>query len=392
MAYSLHWYRLILQTVLLITTMRRRVSKGTRKTAPTVTYDNIAPGKPTQQQKQEDSLARWSQRLKFGLRLFLGLNLCALCALWFVDLFIALYRSPSSEQTIKDLWLESSYRLNEETLDPLVRPLWLPLDLDTETVQYLSHTRPIPLYAHWLRKQLALHFTFSQWDAQAIVGGNPLHVLTSAHIDKLLGPKRQGKEEFRILDVGAGDGHVTQHFSVRFHHITCMESSYWTRRLLKKRRRPNGESLCNEVIDKLPDRAEQFDVISMLNVLDRIHEPASLLAKVKSLLKKDGRLILAQVHGYRPTVARASGGWEKPREAFLPLLRDQGEPKREKEDEVSLWVTKVLRPHGWLVQSVSCVPYLAPRHAFAPKKFSKIVDLIFVAKPEQHAEWTAIDA
>jgi 2-polyprenyl-3-methyl-5-hydroxy-6-metoxy-1,4-benzoquinol methylase len=294
------------------------------------------------------------------------------------------FRKPTVARNLAWEW---AYELKEERgLDPSLQPLVKTLHRDDETEVYLRKTWPLPYILYWFRSQLSRQFGYTAQDASAMVGGNPMFVLSSSQFDQLLPYESPGnKNDFSLLDVGSGDGAVTRKLAHRFAHVSCMEVSSGMRRLLRKRGSP-----CTEVLSELPTTTLQnrpttklFDVISMLNVLDRVHEPAKLLESLKPLLRKDGgRLFLAQVSPYWARVATNSttSGWEHAREPFLPLVDRLRTKRKPAEVEASIWVKDILEPAGWIVESLSRVPYLCPRHSFAKQKFAVMHDLIFVLK------------
>ena len=98
---------------------------------------------------------------------------------------------------------------------------------------------------------------------------------------------------------------------------------------------------------------EGFDVIALLNVLDRCDEPFTLLAQLRSMLRKDGgRLVLAVVLPFRPFVE--NGNDHRPPRERLPLTSSGSW-----ETGVNQLYERVLRPSGFKVERLARVPYIS---------------------------------
>ena len=98
---------------------------------------------------------------------------------------------------------------------------------------------------------------------------------------------------------------------------------------------------------------EGFDVIALLNVLDRCDEPFTLLAQLRSMLRKDGgRLVLAVVLPFRPFVE--DGKEHRPPRERLPLASSGAW-----ETGANQLYERVLRPSGFKVERLARVPYIS---------------------------------
>ena len=98
---------------------------------------------------------------------------------------------------------------------------------------------------------------------------------------------------------------------------------------------------------------EGFDVIALLNVLDRCDEPFTLLAQLRSMLRKDGgRLVLAVVLPFRPFVE--NGNDHRPPRERQPLTSSGSW-----ETGVNQLYERVLRPSGFKVERLARVPYIS---------------------------------
>ena len=326
---------------------------------------------------------------------------------------------PATEKELKRIkryyrWLFSHADDKDVQTLQILRPYIQELYYDDETASFCNDTPRMPYIKYKLRRYLQrlwrlLHWGASDQDVAGWLRGNPMYVLSSTHVGLLLdnvfptASTTDTSQRLRMLDVGAGDGAVTQRFVAAMTtmlsnttttgteidkkgspHVTCVEISTGLQSLIRQQRRwkaPSGEALCNEVLGELPS-SSSFDLVTMLNVLDRVHDPASFLARVQQLVQPGtGRLVLAQVSPYRASVATGTG-WEKGRKAFRALKSEFRDDRYVKRD-ARVWIREILEPHGWVVESVSKVPYLSMRHAFASTKFAILTDLVFVLQRRQ---------
>lgn len=97
---------------------------------------------------------------------------------------------------------------------------------------------------------------------------------------------KNGKQQKSILDVGAGSGDFLQYCKDNKYQVTGTEPSETARAIAKEK----GIQLY-ESIDHVLD--QKFDVITMWHVLEHIPNLFDCLEQLKSLLKEDGKLIVA---------------------------------------------------------------------------------------------------
>ena len=179
------------------------------------------------------------------------------------------------------------------------------------------------------------------------------------------------------------DGNVTQNLSTLFRRVVTTEVSL---PMCKRLRNRGWECIQTDLPSRKNINHETFDVVSLLNVLDRCDRPRTLLQRIRELLKPQGRLLLAVVLPFCPFV---ESGVRKlqPRE-LLPLrggLCPCSQPpiasKRYPSFEtcVSHMIQDVLVPAGYDVESVSRVPYLCKGGRYSAPYYV-LQDAIFVLK------------
>lgn len=94
----------------------------------------------------------------------------------------------------------------------------------------------------------------------------------------------------KLLDVGCGSGsflHYMQHhgWEVWGQEISQCATAYARREL--------GLEVCRDYLEDTPFPADSFDVVTLWNVLEHLHNPAASLARIKELVKADGLLVIA---------------------------------------------------------------------------------------------------
>ncbi|XP_062501872.1 protein-L-histidine N-pros-methyltransferase-like isoform X2 [Corticium candelabrum] len=154
-----------------------------------------------------------------------------------------------------------------------------------------------------------------------------------------------------VLDIGAGDGTITDEMKEVFcSSISVTEKSRTMRQTLRRK----GYTVLD--VDQW-HAAEPFDVISLLNVLDRCDKPMSLLQDIhNSLAQTGGILLLAVVLPFDPIVLK--GPWKI---APTEKLKVKGSTF---ESSVNRLVSDVLNPHGFKLLSWTRLPYLSEGDLF----------------------------
>lgn len=136
----------------------------------------------------------------------------------------------------------------------------------------------------------------SDFDADGLLGTHPMALLGEASWEALVG------RGARLLDVGAGSGDVTAQARVLFDEIVTTETSRpMARRLRRRGFECHRVDLARVRLDERP-----FDVVSLLNVLDRTDRPRTLLRAAVSQLAPGGRLLLSVPLPAAPHVDRGA--------------------------------------------------------------------------------------
>ena len=165
---------------------------------------------------------------------------------------------------------------DRERLSPALRELFVPLAPDPEAEAFGSRAGHGAFRAA-LRG--VLRRLRSDFDADGLLGTHPMFLFGEAGARELVGAYAGG----RLLDVGAGSGDVTQSLRPLFRETVATElSAPCARRLRSRKIRCHRVDLARA---PLPEPGP-FDVVTLLNVLDRCDRPRSLLRAARALASR----------------------------------------------------------------------------------------------------------
>ncbi len=239
--------------------------------------------------------------------------------------------------------LELRYRCDRSALPEHLRARFIELDFDDEAQRFVVESLAAPHGSLRTGLYRMLQRVLSDYDAYGLLGMYPMHLLSTAQLERLLDDHVGGT----LLDVGAGDGGITARAAPLFERVAATEASRMLARRLRTRR--------YRVIDHdlssapLPD-GERFDAVLCLNVLDRCHRPRTLLSSLVAALQPQGRLLLSVPLPLRPHV-HVGARTVDPDEP-LPDPKDRWEAGAASLERL------LLAPAGLAVEHLSRAPYL----------------------------------
>lgn len=234
-----------------------------------------------------------------------------------------------------------------ERLPPAIRARFTPLPTDpfVEAFARGEHAAPHS------RVKGALHGVLrrvvSDFDADGVLGTHPMALFGEVSWRALVG-ERGG----RLLDVGAGSGDVTVHARPFFDAIVTTEtSSAMAHRLRSRGFVCHRVDLARHALPDDPSVGGPFDVVALLNVLDRCDRPRALLRAAVRSLSRDGRVLLSVPLPARPHVDRGA------------MTVDPDEPMGGEggtwEEALGDLVEHLVLPCGLEVTRVARAPYLS---------------------------------
>uniref|UniRef100_A0A3Q3QY19 Methyltransferase like 9 n=1 Tax=Monopterus albus TaxID=43700 RepID=A0A3Q3QY19_MONAL len=222
-----------------------------------------------------------------------------------------LFTSGLSERGAASIDTQEWYRCCPDLLGESVQPKFIQSHLDSGTKAFLKQSVEksgclfTQLYHSFLSTVLSP--LVSRTSINGFLGRGSMFVFSAEQFQQLLRIGPEWKAE-RLLDLGAGDGGVTQVMRGHFREVYATEVSLPMKWHLQRR---NYKVLG---IDDWQQTGFQYDVISCLNLLDRCDDPLHLLWDIKrSLVPNTGRLILAAVLPFQPYV-EVGAHWQHPKQ------------------------------------------------------------------------------
>lgn len=236
-----------------------------------------------------------------------------------------------------------SYAVCSSRLDPRLRSCFVQEAPDPALHRFLEAS--VTLRAGRLRTllQRILSEYLSDYDANGLLNIYSMHLLSTPQAARLLDRPGGG----RLLDIGAGSGDITVHLAPLFDHVEVTELSFAMARRL--RRRGFRCTRTDVGTDGFP--VGDFDVVALLNVLDRCVNPAALLRACSTSMAVGTKMLVSLPLPYRPHAYVGSRTIDPV--VPLPIESDSWE------DAASSFVVDVLMPSGLDLSCFTRVPYLS---------------------------------
>jgi len=264
---------------------------------------------------------------------------------------------------------------------------FLLLDCDAETERFLRgcqkiEVKPIKFILERFAYSFLTNFMM-QTSIHALLDRGHMFVLSAAQIRKLLSlgnvPAGQlDSADLKVIDLGAGEGNVskkvTEGLALTSHNKLQTTDISKTN---KYRLRQKGFQVVDE---NSWYQGQNFDLVFMLNLLDRCEKPLSMLHQAHvALLNRPrsifgdglGRLVVALVFPIRQSIE-----WRKSRRADEPLGSDSYATL---EEQVETFIKFVVTPAGFELEKFSRVPYLCEGDVTKP--FFVFTNVVFLLKP-----------
>ncbi len=245
--------------------------------------------------------------------------------------------------------LRDRTKIDVSRLSPELVQCFIPGECDAETLTFLGEAS---LRSGWGRSRLhrLLSSFRSEFDVAGWLGTHGMFLFGTRQIGRLLELTGRGT----LLDVGAGSGDVTGKLRPHFERVVVTECS----KPMCRRLREHGYQCHALDLAESPTGLGPFDVVALLNVLDRTKEPERLLEAALRELKLGGRLLIALPLPYQPCIYRRGRAVVPPR--TLPIA------SRSFERGVERLVGRVLLPRGLTLVRWTRLPYLSIGDAFQP--------------------------
>jgi SAM-dependent methyltransferase len=290
------------------------------------------------------------------------------------------YRSASHATTRAAL--EKHYAIDAAQLPAAARGALVRLELDAETRAFLDSCG-----AHGCADALAacLRPLLAVTDVNGLLCRGGMFVLSRAAAGALLAAplraaaarRARGGGGAALLDVGAGDGDVTARLAPLFCRVEATEVSWpMVARLTARgfRARRTGS------LAALP--AGAYDVVSLLNLLDRADAPLALLCDAARLVRPGGRVLVALVLPFGEFVEDGARR-RAPRAPLEGMRGARCGDGASFEASLAAFVERVLPRAGLAVEALARAPYLCRGDARRP--FYVLSDAILVLRRADEA-------
>lgn len=223
----------------------------------------------------------------------------------------------------------SAYRVERHALTPELASTFVRSRLDDETRTFLLENRAKAetlsgrlelLAAQKIKMTLLRWLGWTRVDAAAAVGER-LFSASREQLDLILERAVPSLPPvIRLLDIGAGRGHVTSVLAAALRitaarDVVAVEQSLVLRRELSER---GGYRTAASLSDASVREAAPFGAVALLNLLDRVDDPLGLLqAAVSQLPTSGGLLFVACVLPFNGFVRTAYNGRRAPRRPLI---------------------------------------------------------------------------
>ncbi|CAE7197568.1 Mettl9 [Symbiodinium sp. CCMP2456] len=251
-------------------------------------------------------------------------------------------------------------------------PLGKPGQPSPEALRFLDEAPRATLTQTLLHRSLCC-FPLDDFDVNAWFDLYPLHLFSRSQLTSLLAAASLTLPIQRGLDIGAGAGGVSEPLREVCRSLIAVETSRAMARTLRNRGR---ETWCEDLAVTAAARqaeGEEFQLVALLNVLDRCAKPRSLLAAARLLMPRGSWLLLATplpFHGAFYGWRTAWTGWQVETLALGAEASWAGQAQH--------LIQEVLPQEGFEPVVLSRLPYLCAGDAFVA--FSELDDLIVLAR------------
>ncbi|GAB6030663.1 hypothetical protein CHUAL_007519 [Chamberlinius hualienensis] len=266
----------------------------------------------------------------------------------------------------KSAWYQCT---NAELLSPILLNTFVQCHLDVSSQAFVDNCQQ---KSDWLFTQLfhslaatMLGLFMTKTSINGLLNRGSMFVFSDKQFESLLGIGESWKGKY-MLDIGAGDGKVTEVMAKYFEQTFVTEASPVMRRILSKK---DYKVLG---IDTWPDDQRKYDLISCLNVLDRCNTPITLLKLMMAKVNPDGGLILlAFVTPFQPYVEFGHNGTN------LPIER-MNVTGVKFEEQVNTFYENVLKPLNLEIVRWTKLPYLCEGNLH--QSFYWLTDAVFIIR------------
>eukprot|EP00055_Hartaetosiga_balthica_P003194 m.6853 g.6853 ORF g.6853 m.6853 type:complete len:300 (+) comp2664_c0_seq1:62-961(+) len=247
------------------------------------------------------------------------------------------------------------------------------LNHDEETYDFIVHcyerqAQCIPYLIDVLSLLLLRPF-MSATSTNAICNRGRMFVLSMKQLRELIGLESPHRLD-RLLDIGAGDGFVTEKIAPIFNHVEVTEVN----RFMLWRLQSHKGWRIHDTVSWLATM-HNYSMITCFNVLDRCDKPWTMLKNMKDKLECGGLLVIALVLPYTPYIDDHGSFGRQPK--GVERLSIHGSSI---EENIVAFKDNIVVPLGLTLKAVAKVPYLCEGSHVRP--FYVLDDVVFVLQKE----------
>ena len=189
------------------------------------------------------------------------------------------------------------------------------------------------------------------WDRESEF--KPLHDINPLRVT-YIERQAQGIEGKKILDVGCGGGILAEALARKGALVTGIDMAELSLKVAKMHLHESGLEVdyqLSTVEDFARQNAAQFDIVTCLEMLEHVPDPASIIASASRLLKADGSLCLSTLNRNPKSFALAILGAE-----YILRMLPRGTHEYKKFIKPSE-LAKTLRANGMQVRDITGISY-----------------------------------
>lgn len=134
------------------------------------------------------------------------------------------------------------------------------------------------------------------WDPESEF--KPLHQINPLRLNYIL-ERAQGLNSKKVIDIGCGGGILADAMAEKGAEVTGIDMSEAALSVAKLHQLESGQNvnyLQSTAEDIAAERAGQYDIVTCLEMLEHVPDPASVIASCAKLLKPNGHLFVSTIN------------------------------------------------------------------------------------------------